>query len=298
VTAHILVVGGMNVDTLARVDGTAVPATSNPGRLARAAGGVGRNVAANLSQLGDAVTLVGAVGEDEDGDFLLDSIREVDTSRVRRIDSTGSYLAVIDGSGELVIGVADMTATESLVPADIGSAAGFDWVCADGNLLPETLAAVVAAARDADVPAVLDPVGVAKARRLGTLDALPVHTFTPNHDELTAFAGTDGLLTAVGRAHDRGVQWLWLREGAAGSRLYGPDGRVRHIPAYRGDVVDVTGAGDAMLAGYVHALGQGADPAAAAEYGAAAAALTIASPEPVRPDLDAALLERTVAPPT
>ncbi|HEX7739245.1 MAG TPA: PfkB family carbohydrate kinase, partial [Marmoricola sp.] len=226
----------------------------------------------------------------------LDSIADVDTSRVRRIDRTGSYLAVIDTSGELVIGVADMSATEALTPGDIGSAAGFDWVCADGNLLPDTLAAVVDAARDADVPAVLDPVGVAKARRLGTLETLPVHTFTPNRDELAAFAGTDGLLTAVGRAHDRGVEWLWLREGPSGSRLYGPDGKVRHIPAYRGEVVDVTGAGDAMLAGYLHALGQGADPAAAAEYGAAAAALTIASPQPVRPDLDAALLTRTVTP--
>ena len=110
------------------------------------------------------------------------------------------------------------------------------------------------------------------------------------------FGDRDGLLTAVGRAHDRGVEWLWLREGPSGSRLYGPDGKVRHIPAYRGEVVDVTGAGDAMLAGYLHALGQGADPAAAAEYGAAAAALTIASPQPVRPDLDAALLTRTVTP--
>lgn len=295
-STRVLVVGGMNVDTLAHLDGDAVPATSNPGRIGRAAGGVGRNVAANLHLLGDRVTLVGAVGEDEAGDFLLRSLEGVDTGRVRRTGRTGSYLAVLDGGGELVIGVADMAATETLRGADVGPVDGFDWVALDGNLLPGTVADALDIATAAGVPTVVDPVSVAKAARLGTLARLPVHTFTPNLDELTAFAGTSGLITAVQRAHDRGVEWLWLREGARGSRLYGPDGRVRHIPAYEGRVVDVTGAGDAMLAGYVHALGQGADPADAAEYGAAAAALTIASPEPVRPDLTDDLVRRTVAP--
>lgn len=291
-----MVVGGMNVDTLAHLDGSAIAATSNPGRIGRAAGGVGRNVAANLAHLGDEVALVGAIGEDEAGEFLLGGLSGIDVSRVRRAGRTGSYLAVIDGSGELVIGVADMSATEAMTGEESGPLDGFDWIAIDGNLMPAAVATVLGAAARAGAPAVVDPVGVAKSARLGTLAALPVHTFTPNHDELTAFAGTDGLMTAVQRAHDRGVEWLWLREGARGSRLYGPDGRVRHVPAYEGDVVDVTGAGDAMLAGYLHALGEGAEPADAAEYGAAAAALTIASPEPVRPDLSAAMVRRTVSP--
>jgi pseudouridine kinase len=50
-------------------------------------------------------------------------------------------------------------------------------------------------------------------------------------------------------------------------------------------VVDVTGAGDAMLAAFCHALLAGADPVEAARLGHAAAALTIASPHTVRPDL-------------
>jgi pseudouridine kinase len=49
-----------------------------------------------------------------------------------------------------------------------------------------------------------------------------------------------------------------------------------------------------MLAGYLHALGTGTDPAEAARYGAATAALTLASPEAVRPDLSDALVRRTL----
>ncbi len=50
-------------------------------------------------------------------------------------------------------------------------------------------------------------------------------------------------------------------------------------------VVDVTGAGDAMTAGYLHALLGGAGVAEAARYGQGLATLTCASPHTVRPDL-------------
>ena len=58
------------------------------------------------------------------------------------------------------------------------------------------------------------------------------------------------------------------------------------------DVYDVTGAGDALLAGFVHAHLRGASVGEAAAYGHIVAALTVASPHTVRPDLTPALVER------
>jgi pseudouridine kinase len=60
-------------------------------------------------------------------------------------------------------------------------------------------------------------------------------------------------------------------------------------PAVR--VVDVTGAGDAMTAAFVHALLRGDSPLDAARFGQMAAALTVASPETVRPDLTPRLVD-------
>jgi pseudouridine kinase len=296
--ARVLLVGGLNVDTLARTSAPPVAGTSNPGTTTRAAGGVARNVADNLRRLGDECTFVGAVGVDEGGDFLLASLAGVDTTAVRRVGRTGSYTAVLDDEGELVIGVADMDATESVRAHEVDAVltSDFDWLVLDGNLLPATIEGCLDAARKRFVRVALDPVGVAKAARLGTLDVVDVHTFTPNRDELAAFTGTDDLDDGVARARARGVRWVWLREGARGSRLFGPDGEVHEVPARHQEVVDVTGAGDAMLAGYLHALGAGADPAEAAAYGAATAALTLASPMAVRPDLSDALVRRTLQP--
>ena len=49
--------------------------------------------------------------------------------------------------------------------------------------------------------------------------------------------------------------------------------------------IDVTGAGDAMLAAFCHRLLAGASLTDAAAYGHEAAALTVASPHTVLPDL-------------
>jgi pseudouridine kinase len=55
--------------------------------------------------------------------------------------------------------------------------------------------------------------------------------------------------------------------------------------------VDVTGAGDAMTAAFVHALMRGDSAVDAARFGQMAAALTVASPETVRPDLTPRLID-------
>jgi pseudouridine kinase len=297
VTGHVLAVGGVNLDTLARVTGARTDAgTSNPGRTSRTAGGVARNVAENLARLGTPVRLVSCVGRDQVGDSLLEELASlgVDVSTVRRADlPTGSYTAVLDHAGDLVVGVADMAAVESLSPADVDETAftGAAFAVVDGNLLPATVAQCLALAAAAGVPVALDPVGVAKAARLDIIG--PVHTFTPNREELAALTGTDDVDKAVGLCHDRGIGTVWLREGAAGSTIFsaGECLRVRLPPA---SVVDVTGAGDAMLAGYLHMLVADSSVGEAARFGAAAAWLTVGSSHTVRPDLTDKLVRQTL----
>lgn len=302
----VVVVGGANLDLLARSDARVVPATSNPGRVTRTPGGVGRNIAENLARLGTRVELVAAVGDDEAGEQVLGVTAGagVGIGAVRRGPlPTGTYTAVVDDDGELVVAVADMRATDTLAPEDVDRAAGqlaaADLVVLDGNLAPACAARVLELATAAGVPVVVEPVSVPKARALAPLlDGRPVRTVTPNLAELDALLGVppadggpEALEDLVSRLHARGVEEVWVRLGARGSILSTPHGVTRHavVPTEAG-VVDVTGAGDAMLAAYCHARLAGADPARAAAYGQAAAALTVASTHTVRPDLTDALV--------
>lgn len=280
----VVVVGGANLDLKARTTGVVVPGTSNPGTIATSPGGVGRNVAENLARLGTHTVLVAAVGSDHFGDGLLDAtaVAGVDITHVRQVvGATGTYLAVLDASGDLAVGVSDMAATATLAPEHLDPAliAGADLVVLDGNLRADTLAAAWTHAAAAGVRVVIDPVSVPKAVRVEPLlGERPLWCITPNTGELAALGG------AVADLHHRGVELVWVRRGAAGSLLSGPDGEVQ-LATISGEVVDVTGAGDAMLAAFCHAVLGGASPAEAAAYGHAAAALTVASAQTVRPDL-------------
>ncbi|RNL78460.1 carbohydrate kinase family protein [Nocardioides marmorisolisilvae] len=294
----VVVVGGINLDTLARIEADTVRGSSNPGRTVTAPGGVGRNVAENLARLGSPVTLVGTVGRDHAGDLLLQALgrHDIDTSRVQRHRTirTGTYTAVLTSTGDLDIGVADMAATESIVPADLGGSllADASWLVLDGNLRTDTIAHGLRLAAAAGVPVALDPVGVAKAARLGPIPG--VHTFTPNAAELAAWAGTEDIYEAIAAAFAQDIQALWLRAGAAGSTIHRPDQDAVTIALNPAEVVDVTGAGDAMLAAYVHRMSQGDDVETATWFATAAAWLTVQSPSAVRDDLTEALVTKTL----
>jgi sugar/nucleoside kinase (ribokinase family) len=276
----VVVVGGANVDVKARTANALVTGTSNPGTVVRTPGGVGRNVAENLARLGSRVALVSTVGSDPDGDWLLEETAAagVDVSPVLRGGRTGRYVAVLDAGGELVVGVSDMAATDALGPEvlDHDLLRSADLVVVDGNLPATTVDAVLALG----VRVVIDPVSVAKAERISPLLSgnRPVYAITPNEDELAALGGS------VERLHARGVEVVWVRRGAAGSLLSTAEGVVE-LMAPAATPVDVTGAGDAMLAAFCHRLMEGATLADAAAYGHEAAALTVTSPHTVVPDL-------------
>lgn len=311
----VVVVGGAVLDTKLRTAGAPVLATSNPGRATATVGGVGRNIAENLARLGSPTVLVAAVGSDLAGETVVSrtAAAGVDTRHVVvSPHPTGTYAAVLDDAGDLLVAVADMRATDELGVAELVAVptllAGAEVLVVDCNLALAVIRWLLAAASSAGVPVVLDPVSVAKATEAAAaLDGRAVvHTVTPNTDELAALVGApvdpsdDGVRAAARALHDRGVERVWVRRGTRGSLLSiatgdGPP-RVVRVAAPQVEVRDVTGAGDAMTAGYVHAVLRGEDVVEAARFGQVLAALTCASSDTVRPDLSAALVAARLTP--
>lgn len=303
----VVVIGGSNLDIRARTATGLNSATSNPGRTVITAGGVARNIAENLARLGTRTVLVSRVGDDDFGHRLLRTTRDAGVD-VRRVlagpEPTGTYTAVLDADGELSVGVADMAGIAGLDATavqlellDRGLIHQASHLVLDGNLPVATVARALGIARDHDIPVVLDPVGQAKAAALGTVlkPRQPVHTITPDRAELLGLTGEDNVDAAVAHLHARGVGTVWLTDGGNGSTLYDADGTRTPVPARRVQPVDVTGAGDALVAAYVHALVGGRSRVEAATFATAAARLTVASPYTVRPDLSAELVQKALA---
>lgn len=294
---YVVVIGGANMDLHAQAITDLVPGSSNPGSSQLSPGGVGRNIAEVIARLGSPCRLVSAVGDDPLGAEIIAHTADagVDVTHVRqRPTHTGTYAAILDPGGELVVAVADMAATDLVTPLIVEAAAPVireaAVVVLDGNLLPATIEHALAIAGDAQRPVLIDPVSVPKAERLRPLLGAGIDLISANRDELAALTGMptrtdDQVDMAIAALHERGIRWVWVRLAQDGSIFSGgPDGQVRHH-AVDSPVVDVTGAGDAMLGAYCHAMLQGAAIQEAVRYGQAAAALTVGSRSTVRTDL-------------
>jgi pseudouridine kinase len=293
-------IGGAHVDAKARIVGEIHPGTSNPARVVRTPGGVAGNVARNLGRLGLPVALFSMVGDDPEGRSLLGDLHaaSVDTSGVQRSGGppTASYLAVLDREGRLVVAAADMEVYEALDAAwadRVGRVLGeFNAWVIDANLPGATIARLMRYAGEAVVLA--DPVSVPKAGRLEAV--LPrLDVVFPDRAEAFVLAGVPagGEMSVAAAATDirrRGVRCVVVSLGSRGA--YVDDGQApRQVPPMPArSVVDVTGAGDAQIAGYVYGLSQDGGGRAPIACGMAAASLTVETIDSVRADLTPALL--------
>lgn len=295
-----MVIGGANMDIKARSFVRALAGTSNPGSTVVSPGGVGRNIAENLARLGNVVYLISVVGRDPLGAELLDHTQKsgVDTEFVVLDDRpTGSYTAIMDPNGELLMAVSDMevmTAVDAThVSQSLASVSSRSLIVVDGNLQQSAFEEALSLA--GDTPVIFDPVSVPKATALRDSVDSRIFAIKPGRDELAALTGRatdteDDTRKAVAELHSRGVDIVWLSLGSEGS-LLSCSGEITRLTAQTTRTVDVTGAGDAMLAAFCHAVARGEEPHSAALLGQAAAVATIASPHTVLPDISLGQLE-------
>ncbi|PZP32532.1 MAG: hypothetical protein DI603_10915 [Roseateles depolymerans] len=289
--APIVCIGGLNIDRKLRLLARPLEGSSNPCEAHETPGGVVRNVAENLARLGLPVALIGAVGDDAGGRMLLEQAAEVgmDTRaclRLRRHVSD-SYTAVLAPDGSLHLGLAAMPLVERLNPwalqASQALRASAALVVADGNLPTDAWPLLLQDARAQGVPLVAVAVSEAKMERLPyRLDGL--HLLMLNAGELSTVAADKAM--ALTELHARGAAGVLVSLGDEGL-LYSERGReLRHWPAPRVQVVDVTGAGDALAAGVCAVLQRDAgDIDAAIRLGLQLAALTLQTEDSVHREL-------------
>ena len=284
--ARVIVIGGANVDIKGRSSGPFVQGTSNPGEVTVSAGGVGRNIAENLSRLGVSVSLITAFGDDANGRFLreaCDRARVELTHAITTQEATGSYLAVLDDAGEMVSAVSDMRAMERLSPAHLERAArelaAADILVADCNIPVACLDWLCAFA----APRLLiEPVSVRKAQKLLAFNrATPVFAMTPNAQQFDALAGGD-----LARLHALGFANIVVHKGSEGATASDGSTVTEIAPARASAIADVTGAGDAAVAGLVYGLVEGHTLAQSARLGQCAAAIKLSSAQSVAQGLD------------
>jgi len=294
---RMICIGGAVLDRKYRARSPLVFETSNPVHGFRSFGGVARNVAENLVRLGVEVSFVSIVGDDDTGRSLLRHLRDLgaDVSQVIVTPQrpTAEYAAILDPANDLVLGIADMDIFELLTPDHLDRfwphLASASWVFADCNIPAATLAALISRKEGARFRLAVDTVSAPKAMKLPQ-DLTGIDLLFTNHDEANAILGIADpakrlpQTEAAAALRERGAVEVVVTRGAQGYTVAssGGTGDMAAVPAR---TVDITGAGDAMIAGTLYRLLQGEALDTAARTGALLATLTTENAASVHPEL-------------
>ena len=289
----IIVVGGANVDMTGHVHHDVKRFDSNPGQISTTYGGVGRNIAENLARLGLAVKLITAVGDDYHGDRMIKYCENVgiDMSLAKKYsgERTSIYMQILNEIGELDVAVADMQVTEKLTKSVI-----VDY----HHYLTSAKAIVVDCNVDENIIQYLsdnygdklfiDPVSITKARKIK--NALKTaYCITPNAYELDQFSDGENLEEMITDVVKKGSKHVVVTQGADGVIYY--DKRLHLEGAKKAIINNVTGAGDAFVAGLVYGYINDQSFSKSVEYGLKMSKLTVESSTTVSEKLSENILE-------
>jgi pseudouridine kinase len=301
----IACIGAANLDRKLRSLGKLVMGTSNPAHQDESFGGVARNIAENLARMKAPVALATAVGDDASGRALLAHAEAlgIDTSATLRLaDScSGTYTALLDEHGDMVVALADMDLYDAITPAVLAEQAAQRTVpaltVADLNLPLESVAALLGEAARGTVPLVIVAVSQPKMARLPR-DLRGLRLLILNQGELETRIGAPirsdaEFAAACATVRAQGAQDVIVTRGAGGvfyTCAAAPG--VGQLAALDASVVDVTGAGDAFAAAVCWSLYQGSDDLElACRRGLTLSAMTLACAETVCPALGADSLD-------
>ena len=292
----IVVVGGANFDLIGVSSKLVRGRTSNHGKITSAVGGVGRNIAENLAKLKVPTTLLSAVGKDGHGENILKRTKEagVDISLVLKTDKypSGTYIAILDERQDLEVGLADMQIIDLVdrgyVRENFFAMNNAYMVICDTNVPVETLEILADHCSDVASLFVVEPVSVQKAQKvLGILGKIDI--FTPNKEEMESICDfnlecEEDYKRAGDFALEKGIKILLLKLGAKGLYVHSQSYSKYH-ESKASSVVDVTGAGDSLVGGFLAGLFHGYDIEECCQVALATAAYTLGYIDTVAHDL-------------
>ena len=287
---RIVVVGSLNADLTIYCERLPLPGETVHGNgFAVNPGGKSANQAVAASRLGGTVSLIGAVGNDSNGDMLLASTERagVDVSRVRRSADVATGVAVIavDANGENNI-IISAGANGTLAPADV-SADAFDdaavlCLCLEVSL--ETVEAAAKTAHDAGATVLLNlspyaeiPQSLAALSDVLLVNAHEASMFLGDAEMPHPGAHASAWEPVRGQFAERGLHRVLVTLGSHGSvvldSLAASGEQISRIAPTKVNAVDTTGAGDAFTGAVAARLAAGETLAEAAAFASVAAAL-------------------------
>lgn len=233
-------------------------------------GGCANNTGIGLAKIGVKTAVIGKVGSDGFGDFMVNSLQAsgVDASGVVRDKSsaTSATMVMVHGDGERsfihYIG-ANACLSEDDINWDIVKKSRILHV-AGSFLMPgfdgQPTANVLKKAKELGVTTALDTAWDSKGQWMKLLEPCLqyIDYAVPSIEEARMVTGKQDAADVAKVLMDKGVGIVALKMGSEGCYIKSSDVEIR-LPIYRVNAVDANGAGDAFAAGFLAGLVNGWD---------------------------------------
>ena len=282
---YVTVIGGANIDITGTPHYDLNINDSIPGQTILSLGGVGRNIAENLSRLNVNVKFITVLGDDGYSREITNNCEELNISLEHSLimtnERTSTYLCINDESGEMKVAISDMEIYKYITPdylKDKLEVINNGKVCVvDTNIPEDSLKYLM---DNCNVPIFLDTVSTKKTEKIK--DSIHnIYTLKPNIIEAEILSNMKintikDLEKATDIILEKGVKRLFVSLGAKG--VYFTDGNHRgNILPIETRVINTTGAGDSYIAAVIWAYLKGFDLEKSAKAGLSASYICINS---------------------
>ena len=253
-------------------------------------GGNAMTAAVNLRKLGTDSTLIGKVGRDMFGEFLVGCLKNegVNTDGIFRdenIQTSASVLMLDEKTGErTILHCTGANSTFGVDDIDFGVIEKNDIVFVTGSFLMDRFdgketAEFLRRCKEMGKITALDVCWDANGRWGEVLDTVMpyIDYFLPSIDEAKMLSDEDDVKKMADVFFDKGVRHVVIKCGSRGAYCReNRESECKMIPAFKiENPVDTTGAGDSFCSGFLSALSRGEDFYSCAEFGNAIGAFCV-----------------------
>jgi len=252
--------------------------------------GTAAGTSIDMAKLGLSVTAMGAVGDDELGNFVIDAMNKygIDTKYLARKEGipTSATMLPIRPNGERpalhVIGANGEFYWEDV---DLDVIKDSDYLHMGGTSLlsnfdGQPTVDLLKYAKENGVITTFDLVAIDRPDLLDLIEpCLPyIDYFMPGLEEAEMMTSLKNRVDIIKYFLDRGAKHTVFKMGEDGSSIaYYENGEIieKIVPIIRSKVVDSTGCGDSYCAGFITGLSKGWDLEKCAKFGTACGSLVI-----------------------
>ncbi len=291
---YILVVGGATIDIQGFPYEKLKFSDSNPGVIKTSLGGVGRNIADNLSRLSLNVKFITAIGDDLYGKKILKEgeLGGIDFSHSLIIEDkpTSTYLSILNESGEMAVAISYMDILENITTDFIDKKSKVIenslLTVLDTNLSFEALDHITS--KFSKMVFFLDTVSTKKATKVKDIIGR-FHTIKPNKLECEILTGIeikdkDDIKRIEEYFLNKGIKRIFITLGEDGL-FYSNGSSNGFIKKTYTNIVNVTGAGDAFVAALVYGYVNNFDINYTAKFATASSLLALSHEDTINPML-------------